>query len=444
MREENKKNSKNGMNNNFEIQDNSCYVFEGDYVGRGEFGIEVLMMLLLFKIANPEKVFLLRGNHEDCSMNCTDGFVYHQKDKSKSCGSGDKSLKGDESFKQNYADGELFNKYDKKILKNFFVYLLSKIYRTFPVALFVGYESVDGKDVIDYFLDCHATMWPGFDPRSLLSDKRDCLFEQIKKIDYSWLSDELLLQVNNSLNKNKEGKVVSNIDIKNKIKISNLEKLDSKAFVIGYLWHDLDLDKNLKDCYCDKRGSVYSKSFINKLFEYCSNDQQGHRLIGMFKAHQHSEDTLVKMVENFGVFNFWADKRWDGFSEMVFDRSNPVFISNVSPGFVFKFYYQWLKDEERKLFQNKKDKKVEGDKESEGNEEKIEAKVKEKDLSDNKDLLEKKDFLEKKRQEILFSENSYYYNHDLYISLRKKTNKDTKKEYYSIKPKIVDVDVYEL
>ena len=40
-------------------------VFLGDYVDRGFYGTEVLYTIMMLKIANPEKVILLRGNHED-------------------------------------------------------------------------------------------------------------------------------------------------------------------------------------------------------------------------------------------------------------------------------------------------------------------------------------------------------------------------------------------
>lgn len=50
------------------------YVFNGDFVDRGRHQVEVMGILLALKVMYPDRVWLVRGNHEDRAMNERYGF----------------------------------------------------------------------------------------------------------------------------------------------------------------------------------------------------------------------------------------------------------------------------------------------------------------------------------------------------------------------------------
>ncbi|XP_073005924.1 serine/threonine-protein phosphatase 7 [Typha latifolia] len=52
------------------------FVFNGDYVDRGAWGLETFLLLLAWKVFLPHRVFLLRGNHE--SKYCTSVYGFEK------------------------------------------------------------------------------------------------------------------------------------------------------------------------------------------------------------------------------------------------------------------------------------------------------------------------------------------------------------------------------
>jgi hypothetical protein len=53
----------------------NVYLFNGDFVDRGQNSCEVVLVLFALKVACPDFVFLNRGNHEARHMNEHDGFM---------------------------------------------------------------------------------------------------------------------------------------------------------------------------------------------------------------------------------------------------------------------------------------------------------------------------------------------------------------------------------
>jgi len=57
------------------------YLFNGDFVDRGSFSVEVIFTLMGFKLLYPNHMFMARGNHESINMNQMYGFEGEVKEK---------------------------------------------------------------------------------------------------------------------------------------------------------------------------------------------------------------------------------------------------------------------------------------------------------------------------------------------------------------------------
>lgn len=67
------------MSNHLKPSEQSHVIFMGDYVDRGQFSLENLLLILFLKLRYPDWVHVLRGNHEDeyiCSSYRQVGFRY--------------------------------------------------------------------------------------------------------------------------------------------------------------------------------------------------------------------------------------------------------------------------------------------------------------------------------------------------------------------------------
>ena len=54
--------------------DSRAFIFDGDFVDRGAWGLEVVLLLAAWKVAAPRRVWLVRGNHESTYCSWVYGF----------------------------------------------------------------------------------------------------------------------------------------------------------------------------------------------------------------------------------------------------------------------------------------------------------------------------------------------------------------------------------
>ncbi|KAM0676712.1 Palmitoyl-protein thioesterase 1 [Binucleata daphniae] len=60
--------------NGYKLNTENVFVFNGDFVDRGEYSVENMTLLLLLKILYPQNIYLNRGNHEFKQINAEFGF----------------------------------------------------------------------------------------------------------------------------------------------------------------------------------------------------------------------------------------------------------------------------------------------------------------------------------------------------------------------------------
>lgn len=337
---------------NFEIINSNFYmVFLGDYTDRGLYGPEVIYTILRLKIANPHKVFLVRGNHEQLSQN--------------------KSDKDDEYYYECFWSQleMLFNQDDtflifKKILK---------MYESMPLALYLGAKGV--KSEVDFILCCHGGIEIGFDPYKLLNHPSDHAFTKLGTLDR--LSQ--LQKLNN-----KENETILNLFTKVNKYIRSFDNIlvtmennyvfsepFLKAFVpqglatakfcphfecelpvlIGFQWNDYEVTSIEKDlCSCFVRNSLGRGFVIGKTFNEAMlklNSDKKNIVHGVFRAHQHvanPQDPMMRRIlnkdnldsyMNRGIGKLWIDKESDKYSpQQLWD--NIVCTFNVSPNTIYQ------------------------------------------------------------------------------------------------------------
>ena len=220
--------------------------------------MEVLYTLLRLKITNPEKVFLVRGNHEEVGLQSRYGFLEEGR----------------------YKYGAKFNA-DK----------LERAYDFFPVVIYAGTGT--------NFIQCnHGGMEPAFNPQSLLGFGGPTAFQFLGRLNQkTFLADHP-----GWLPKGDGSRAVATENFLNYI------PQDPGAFpLIGFMWNDFTVFTNQPQLADDPdRGLIFGAQSTRFLLQAVSG--RNGSIHAVFRGHQQSLDLnpmMRRLIASRGVFRHW-------------------------------------------------------------------------------------------------------------------------------------------
>lgn len=260
------------LNDELVIQKDDFYMFFlGDFVDRGMFGVEIMYMILMLKIKNPQHVFLIRGNHEDMSLNKRSGFQQ-----------------------------ELATKYPSMRIEEFQdVY---DAYNFMPAVVYLGKTT---GAVTEFIQCCHGGLELGFNAKKLLDASAT-------------------VQVIRTVNRHDELKHLSSStqhDINACIPARALQNRSIKSpFDLGFLWNDFCCDTQQQNYFNPGRGWIFKESWAHDLLQ--AQSSQNNKLCAVFRAHQHHGRMLELLIQQRGIVR-------------IFDNLVTTFLSARINGFNF-------------------------------------------------------------------------------------------------------------
>lgn len=288
------------IDDNFRIISNNIwFVFLGDYVDRGKYGCEVIYTLLRLSLANPDRVILVRGNHEELQI--CDHYGFKQEVLQKS---GDKNI----------------------------YFSIASMYDLLPVALYLGTKNIE-KNIINYIQCCHGGLEVGYDPKIFLDDTKTSyqLLGNLYCPEILTKSDEFLLHIKPSYALNS----MYNAH-KNKHKGFNENYMPVDTLGLGFVWTDFNVNDTALVLYNHGRGFTYGSFATKAVLDAQSTEHS--KIRGIIRAHQHSDDMMPHLIANKGVFKMW---RSDEIGLFRMFQDGLVWTFNVSPDSVYGDHYKY-------------------------------------------------------------------------------------------------------
>lgn len=278
------------IDNNWLVQGNNYIFFGGDCVDRGNFSVEVITTICQLKLLNENRVFFIRGNHEDTELNFEFGFRKEYK-----------------------------KKFEKELSisatnKEFFT-LLKEFYASLPVAIFVGIQQHDKKTY--YVQLCHGGL-ELYDIHPLLQQKGSTLPGNAGSLTSHVIQSMNRRQFLEDLQKN-----TKTLDLKDDIKTGGSfeRRLDEKTPTTknsGFMWNDFNASPQVEihqTGFHSGRGFSMGSTLAHEIFDAISLPH--HKVVGIIRGHQHNEtmpqllnDTAIKDA-NKKVLEIFNHETWE-------------------------------------------------------------------------------------------------------------------------------------
>ncbi len=282
----------------FELKEDFYLMFLGDYVDKGLYGLECIYTLMRLKVDNPDRVFFVRGNHEDFDITAYYGF---QKEL---------AIKG-------FTLEEIA--------------LVHRLYDILPVAIYLGCNHI-------FIQLCHGGLELGYLPTKLLNSDH---------AEYEWIRELNRLEVYSKLSEEVKEEFTPIVEAYPYTCCDHIQPVNHSTMdgwiegrkclniQLGFMWTDFEVIEDLPLFY-RPRGFKLNKKITYELFALTNTGPS--KLLGVFRAHQHSIDSespLMRLLlnldnkdeENKGIAKLWSDREQTGVSLWP----NIIVTFNVSP-----------------------------------------------------------------------------------------------------------------
>ncbi|MBI3901053.1 MAG: metallophosphoesterase [Chlamydiia bacterium] len=238
------------LDKNFKCTPGAHLVFLGDYCDRGDYGTQVLELLIRLKEENPQQVHLIRGNHEDIDINLQ-------------FGRSDKNLRS-LIIDQNCP--------------------LTTFYSTLSLTTYLSLENRGSREYMQF---THGLFEFGMDPAPLLDSE---LTE-----GYAIVPKKLQPSARITALKEEPGPLRATAERVHTIAkdVMNARKAQKEEQYTAYNWADVEMHNAVPDytqVYLSARQFAVPPSDIQAYLDLSS---ERHRVAMIFRGHEHTFSHLI-------------------------------------------------------------------------------------------------------------------------------------------------------